>query len=506
MGDLEFLFLLLVAAAALVRLADVVRVPYPIVLVLGGLAAGYAPGSPELELEPEVVFLVFLPPLLYAAAWEANPRELRAEFRPVGLLVVGLVVATIAAVAVVAHALVDGMSWGAAVVLGAVLAPTDPVAALATFSRVGVPDRVRLLIEGEAMLNDAVPLVVFRVAIGVAAGESFLLGDAIGEFVLAAVGGIAVGLAVGWVSRRLVVRQDDEPLTILLTVLTAYAGYVVAEELHVSGVLGAVVSGLYGGWHSHRTLDAGTRLSAVAFWQVLVFVLNALLFVLLGLQFPELVEDADLGELLVASLAIVLTLIAVRLLWLALPDPGLGDGVKERFLVGWSGMRGAISLAAALSVPAEVPERDEIILVTVLAIAVTLVGQGLTLPAVIRGLRLPTVRPWSPDEAIARLESSQAALDRLEELEDEGADEEVLRRLVELYRARFHRCQVVLAGEGGSALEEETSPWRRASDVRRELIEVERRTLLELRDRGHLAPAVLRVIERDLDLEEARLR
>jgi CPA1 family monovalent cation:H+ antiporter len=507
-GDLEFLFLLLLAAAALVRLADLVNVPYPIVLVLGGLAAGLIPGRPELRLDPHVVFLVFLPPLLHATAWQSNPRELRAAMRPIALMVAGLVAVTIAAVAVAAHATVGGMSWGAAVVLGAVLAPTDPIAALSTFSRFPVPDRVRLLVQGEAIFNDAIPLVAYRIAIGVAAGGAFSLGTATWDFVSAAAGGIAVGLAVGWVSRRLILRLDDTPIVILLSLLTAYGGYVLAEELGVSGVLGAVVSGLYGGWHSHETFDADTRLSALAVWRTVVFTLDALLFVLLGLQFPDLVRNAPLDELAPAALAVIGVLILVRFAWLALPDPGLGGTVKERTLVAWSGMRGAISLAAALSVPTSVPERDEIVVLTVAAVLVTLVGQGLTLPAVIRALRLPAARPWRPDEAIARLESSQAALDRLEELADhDGIDEELLERLRELYRARFRRCQAVIGGEGdAAAATDDGSRPRRFGDVRKELIDVERRALLGLRDEGRLRSDVLRVIERDLDLEEARLR
>ena len=508
MGDIEFILLLLAGAALLVRVADLISLPYPIVLVLGGLAVGLVPGRPDVELAPEVVFLVFLPPLLHAAGWRASPRELRAELRPIALVTVGLVVATIAAVAVVAHATVDGMSWTAAVILGALLAPTDPIAALAIFGRLGAPERVRMLIEGEAMLNDAVPLVTYRVALAAALSGTLSAPDAALDFVVAAAGGTAVGLAVGWAATQIVKRLSDMPLTIFTTVLTAYAGYIVAEELGVSGVLGAVVSGLYSGWHAHEAFDADTRLSAVAFWEVLVFALNAMLFVLLGTQFPTIIEELEahvsIADLAGAAVAVSTTIIAVRLLWYMLPDPGLGGDVRQRLAAGWAGMRGAISLAAALAIPSAVPERNEIVFITVAAILVTLVGQGLTLPAVLRALGVQGQRPWSPDEATARLEAAQAALDRLDELEEEGSPEEQLRRMRDLYRARFRRCVAVLGGEVDGA-EPEADGRLAYGNLRRELIGVERGTLYGLRNEGRLKVDIVRLIERDLDLEEARL-
>ncbi len=500
MSDLEFLFALLAAAAVLVRLADLIRVPYPIVLVLGGLAIGLVPGLPDIQLDPDVVFLVFLPPLLHSAGWRSSPKELWAERRPLGGLAVGLVLLTLGAVAVVAHAVVAGLSWPAAFVLGAILAPTDAVAAIATFARAHAPERVTLLAEGESMINDATALVAFRVALAAAVDGTFHPADAALDFVLTAVGGVAVGLAVGWVVQHLQRRLSDAPLSIFISLLTAYAGYIFAERLGVSGVLGAVVSGLYLGWHQHDAFDADTRLSAFAFWQVLVFGLNAALFVLLGLQFPT-----PTGELALDALLVTATVVAVRLAWTLLPATGAGDGVRERAVLGWSGMRGAISLAAALSVPRSVPERPALIAVTFGVILLTLVGQGLTLPPLLRALRLRADRVWSPDEAVARLEAAQSALDRLDELEEDGAAAEPVRRLRELYRARFRQCVAVLNAEGERPPELDDS-YRSFSSLRRELIRAERTTLLDLRGDGRLRPDVLRLIERDLDLEEARLR
>ena len=506
MSDLEFLFVLLLGAAALVRLAELVRVPYPIALVLGGLGVGFVPGLPSVELEPEVVFLVFLPPLLSAAGFAASPQALRAEAGPIAFLTVGLVLATMVVVAVVAHAVVPGLDWRAAFILGAVVAPTDPVAAAASFSRMGVPDRVKLLVEGEAIINDATALVVYRVAVAAAVTGAFSLEDAVLEFVLSAAGGVVVGLAVGLVEVRIVRKLDDAALSIFLTVLFPYGAYVAAEQAGVSGVLAVVVTGLYLGWFAHDAFRADTRLSGIAFWRVLDFAANAVLFVLLGLQFPVLVDELQaelsLGDLVGAALLVSLAVVGVRLAAVSLP--GVGGTARERLAVGWSGMRGAISLAAALAIPASVDGRDEIIFITFVVILVTLVGQGLSLPGLLRALRVHGPRPWSPEEAIARLEAAQTALDRLDELEDEGASEEQLRRLRELYRARFQRCQAVIGGDG-SASSPHAEPRLRYTALRTELIGVERGALVDLRNRGRLKPELLRVIERDLDLEEARL-
>jgi Na+/H+ antiporter len=506
--DIEFLLALLLAAALLVRLADAVTIPYPIVLVLGGLAIGFVPGVPEVELEPEVVFLIFLPPLLHAAGWQSSPQELRAERWPLAALAIGLVLATMTTVAVVAHALVPELSWAAAFVLGAIVAPTDPVSATATFGRLGAPVRVRVLVEGEALINDGTALVAYNVALVAAMTGVFALGDAVLEFVVSAAGGVVVGLAVGWLEGNVVRRQRDSSVAIALTVLAAYGAFILAEELGVSGVLGAVASGLYGGWHQHQFFDPDTRLSAWAFWRVLVFGLEALLFILLGLQFPGVVEELDDGalELLLAALLVSLTVIGVRLAFAFLPVAAFGDGWRERLVVGWSGMRGAVSLAAALGVSGSVAGRPEILFLTVAVIVVTLVGQGLTLPGLLRVLRVQGERPWSPDEATARLEAAQAALDRLDELQEEGADEERLRRLRELYRARFHQCMDVLSGDRDGTGRAPEDPRLSYSDLRRELIRVERGALLGLRDDGRLRPDLLRQIERDLDLDEARLR
>lgn len=509
--DVESILVLLLAAALLVRLADLGKIPAPIVLVLGGLAIAFLPALPDVELDPDTVFLVFLPPLVYAAGWRTSPQELRAVMRPLALLSVGLVFLTAGAVAVVAHALVPELSWAEAAILGAVLAPTDAVAATSIFRRLGAPERVRLLVEGESMINDGTALVLYRIALGVATGGAFSLGGAALEFVGVSAGGIVVGLAVGILSDLVIRRQSDSGLSILLSVLTAYGAYIGAEELHVSGILAAVVAGVYAGYNSPRSLDADVRLNAVAFWNVLVFGLEILLFVLLGLQLPDVVDTLEqtssgVAELLGPVAAIAAVSIGIRLLFVFAIGADAGETAGQRFAVGWSGMRGAVSLAAALAVPLSVDGRPQIIFLTFALILVTLVGQGLSLPFVVRALGLEEPRRWSDEEAVARMEAAQSALDRIDEMEgEERADEAQLKRLRDLYRARFRMCQAVLGGEDPEAAARE----QRIADygeLRRELIGIEREQLLGLQAVGRLRNQTLRQIQRDLDLEEARIR
>jgi CPA1 family monovalent cation:H+ antiporter len=515
-------------AAILVRLADLVAIPYPIVLVLGGLGIGSLPGGPDLELAPDVVFLVFLPPLLQSAGYWTSAQELRAEAGPLTGLVLGLSLGTMAAVAAVAHAVIPELGWGPALVLGAIVAPTDPVAAIATFGRIGASKRISTLVEGEALTNDATALVAYRVALAAVVTGSFELAEAATDLVVGVAGGVAIGLAIAWLASYALRRLDDPPLSILLSVLTGYVAFAVCEGVGASGVLAAVSAGLYLGWRSHEIFDADVRLNAVAFWQVLTFALNAILFILLGLQFPGIVDSVSeqftTAEVIGYGALVAGVVVAVRMAWQFMPQvlekvfpPAgrltTGTDWRERVVVGWSGMRGAVSLAAAFAIPleldsgAEFASRDLVIYLTVAVIVVTLVLQGLTLPPLLRRLGLAGDRPWDPDEAIARLAAAQAALDRLDEVEQSGdaVPDTAIERLRELYRARFARCVASLQGERPSQVSVE-NPLSGYRSLRRELIERERDVLLTLRNEGRVKNDVLRRIERDLDLDDARLR
>src|SRR4051794_17749813 len=334
-NDIETLIVLVAAAIVLVRLADAIKIPYPIVLVLGGLGIGFIPGGPTLELQPDVVFLVFLPPLLQSAGYWASPKELRAELVPLTWLVIGLSLATMVAVAAIAQLVIPSINWAEAFVLGAIVAPTDPVAAIATFQRVGVTDRVATLVEGESMINDAVALVAYKVAVVAVVTGTLTAGEAIDDLVVGVIGGVAIGLAVSGVGQIALRRLDDAPLAILLTVFTAYASFALADGVGASGVLAAVSSGLFSGWRSHIIFDADLRLNAQSFWRTLVFALNAILFVLVGEQFPEILrnvgETFSPGEIVGYGLMISAVVVAVRIAWQFLPVslgrllPRIGD-------------------------------------------------------------------------------------------------------------------------------------------------------------------------------------
>src|SRR5215203_2218077 len=309
---------LLVAGAALIAIAQVVRVPYPIPLVLGGLALGFAPGMPTIELSPDLVLVAFLPPLLYGAAFFTPPRELRANAGSISTLAVGLVLATTVAVAVVAHAVIPELTWPTAFVLGAIVSPTDPTAATAIAQRLGLPRRLIAIIEGESLVNDGTALVVYRVAVVAVVTGSFSLASASASFVLNVIGGILVGLAAGIVIRQVRRRLKNPPVEITISILSGYFAYLPAHALDVSGVLAAVTVGVYMGWYTPELTTAVTRLQTIAVWEILTFLLNAVLFLLVGLQLPTVIDDISgysADQLIAWGLLVSAVVIGVRLLW-----------------------------------------------------------------------------------------------------------------------------------------------------------------------------------------------
>lgn len=525
MDQIESLIFLLGAAALLAQLARVLRVPYPIFLVLGGLALGFAPGLPTVEIPPEVIFVVFLPPLLNSAGFFSSPLDLRAHLRAISLLAIGLVLATIFAVAAVAH-FVIGLSWPVAFVLGAILSPTDPVAAEAIFRRLGVPERVGTVIGGESLINDGTALVAFRLAVGVAAGTAAFSPTEAGlDFLLVAGGGIVVGLVLAFTILPLWSRLKDASIQITFSVLIPYGVYILAEEiLHVSGILAVVTYGLAQGWRSPRLFsDATTRIQALAFWGVLVFVLEALLFVLLGQQLPSILDE--LGEytvlrvLLYAVLVYAVVLGARLAFFFTVPylHPVFDRLFRSRYLRGtwreylvmsWSGMRGAVSLAAALTVPESNPfdaDRDLLLFLTFAVILATLVLQGLTLPFLIKALGLREDGDAARiAELRARREGARAALERLEQIcAENGLPAENEQGMREYYEDRIGRYEAgIRAGGMTEEYAESSAAWRR---WRRDLIEAERDAIIRMRDGGEISPETMRRIERDLDLEESRI-
>jgi monovalent cation/hydrogen antiporter len=520
MHEVELLLLgLMVAGAGLSVLARPLGVPYPILLVLGGLVLGFVPGVPAVELPPDLVLVLFLPPLLYSASFFSSPRDLRADLRAISLLAVGLVLATMTAVAVTAHALVERLPWAAAFTLGAIVAPTDPLAATAIGRRLGVPRRLLTVLEGESLVNDASALVAYRIAVTVTVGgTTFVLWQAGLRFVVGVTGGVAVGLAVGWLAAQVRRRVDDPPAEIVLSVVTGYAAYLPADQLGVSGVLAAVTAGLYVGWRAPELASVPTRLLGFSFWEVLVYLLNAILFILVGLQLQPI-----LGELSGRSTAVLLgqaalvsaVVIAVRVAWLfTVPylvraldrrpsQVARRVGARERLVSGWCGMRGAVSLAAALALPLAFPERDLIVFLTFGVILSTLVVQGLTLPALIRRLGVHGDRVEEREELRARLEATAAALARLDELAAEDwTRDDTIERLRGLYDFRRRRLKARVGKIEDDGYEDRSLAYQR---LVRELLEAQRRTIVRLRNQGTISSDVMRRIERDLDLEDSRL-
>jgi monovalent cation/hydrogen antiporter len=518
------LLTVLVGVALLLLAAYHWRIPYPILLVVGGVGIGFMPGVPDVRLEPEMVLVIVLPPLLYAAAFFSSLRELRDNLREISMLAIGLVIFTMAGVAVVAHELIDGMSWQAAFVLGAVVSPTDPVAASSIASRAGAPRRYVTIVEGESLVNDATALVAYKFAVAAVVTGSFSLAEAGGRFVLNAVVGIAIGIAVGFVIARLRRALDDAPTEITISLVTPYFAYLPAEALGVSAVLAAVTTGIYMGWRSPQLITPATRIQAFSVWEILVFVLNAVLFVLVGLQLPTVIDGISglsTGTILGYAAAVSAAVIVIRFLWV-FPStyvPRLvsrrirerGPAVHWQFaaIVAWTGMRGAVSLAAALAIPETIdgggafPQRDLIIFLTYAVILVTLILQGLTLPGLIKVLDVEDDGNLVQRESKARILAARAALDRIEELRaEEWVRDETADRMRGMYDFRIRRFSARFDDEDDGAIDRQSYAYQR---LRRKVLEAERAEIIRLRNVGKINDEIMRRIERDLDLEDTRL-
>src|SRR6516225_284399 len=365
MNQAEIICTLLIVVAALAMLAKKLALPYPVLLVIGGLALGLVPGLPAVQLEPDMVFLLLLPPLLYPAALYTSWRDFRANLSPISLLAIGLVLFTTAFVAMVAHALA-GLPWPAAFVLGAIISPTDAVAATAITDRLRVPRRIVTILDGESLVNDATALVAYRFAIAAMMSGRFSFSEASGRFVLVALGGTGIGLAVGWLAAHLQRHLDDPPVQVTISLLTPFAAYIPAERLQVSRVLAVVASGLFLGWRAPQMLSSRARLNVYVFWEMTVFLLNGLVFVLIGRQLPRILHTLSghsLKQLVWHGLLISCAAIVVRIAWVFVSTYLLrfmSASLRKRdpypawqnvAIVAWTGMRGVVSLAAALALP-----------------------------------------------------------------------------------------------------------------------------------------------------------
>ncbi|HKP91182.1 MAG TPA: Na+/H+ antiporter [Thermoleophilaceae bacterium] len=520
MLDAGVIILLLTATTVLAGIAARTGVPYPIVLVLGGLVLGIAPG-PTTNLDPDLVLVLFLPPLVYAPAFYASIDEVRAGARPILELATGLVLITGLAVALVAHHVV-GLPWEVAAVLGAILGPTDPIAATSIVRRIGAPERLVTILEGESLVNDGTAITIYAIAVHTVTHGDFSALDAVGSFCLDVAGGAAIGLVVAWTlvhARRLV---DDPGAELAISLLIPFGAYVPAQEIGWSGVIAAVAAGLYAGARAVDVSAADTRLQLRAFWDLLVFLLNALLFLLIGLQLPNIVDDLEGGvtsTLVAQVLALTATIFAIRMLWMFTVPALVGlftsrddpDKPEERraarLVLGWSAMRGGLSLALALALPLMAmghafPDRATIVFLAYGVVLLTLVVPGLTLGPLVRLVGLERGRELRRQLAEARSSMAHAAIARIEELaaldevDDDSAD-----RLRSVYETRLSRHSATLGDDADAR-----SHAKRARELRHAVIEAQREELDDLRGRREFPAEVLLEVEHELDLDEARIR
>ncbi len=515
METLPAVLAITVAIALLFELARRLQVPWPSLFVLGGLALGFVPGLPKLQLQPELVLLVFLPPLLFVAAIDSPVRDLKTDVWPIARLSILLVLLTMAVVGAVMH-YVAGLDWAPALAFGAIVGPTDALAATAVFRRIPIPRRIVALVEGESLFNDAIALVAYRTAVVATVSGAFVLTNALAGFVVAAVGGIAIGLGVGWLSVLLYRRLNDPPVEVVISLVIPFAAYLPADALGLSGVLAAVAAGLVVGSRLGTIIGADTRVLWLSTWKMVNFLLNGFLFVLIGLQLPEIlagVEDGTSGQLIGLIALVSFAVIATRFVYVELASR-LPNGPRAQIAVynaelarrltivfGWSGLRGAVSLAAALALPVAFPQRDLILLLTFSVIVVTLVGQGLTLPYLVRWAAWDGIEFDGDELTRARAVAYEAGLAQIARARDQWPGHiPLLDRLESSLRDRTDH----LATEDADETAERRQERIEHEEIQRGVIAAQRAAVIDLRDRRAINDRTLRRIERDLDLEELR--
>lgn len=516
MHEFPQVVLLLAGALAVTALARRWGLSEPLALVLAGLALSFVPGVPDYSISPDVILLLVLPPLLYSAALTSSTLGLRANLRPIGSLAVGAVLVTTVAVGFAAWALVPGMPLGSALVLGAVVAPPDAVAATSIGRRLGLPRRVMTILSGESLVNDASALTVYRVAVAGVVGAGYTLLAGVGLFLLAAVGGVVVGLVMGWLAHRIRTHLSDGVLESAAGLLVPFATYLLAEEAHASGVLAVVTAGLYLG-HRAPSGSAGRRLQDRAVWRSVDTMLEAVVFALIGLQLRGVTEGVagELWPLVLVGVGLTAAVVLVRAVWvfgtLLLPDRLLhgreSGSWRYGAVVSWAGMRGVVSLAAAAAIPVSgFPHRPQVVFLAFFVTLATLLLHGSTLPWVIR--RLGVRGQESYTDALAEAEAAHnAALAARERLDELTAEDEPPAEVTEqLRRAAERRSNRAWERLGRSAEELGESPTAAYRRLRTEMLDAEREVFVRFRDEGRIDEEVLRRVLHELDLEAVMLQ
>jgi Na+/H+ antiporter, bacterial form len=520
------ILLLLMMVAIFAVIAHRLKVPYPIVLVLAGLVISFVPHMPRVPLDPSLVFLIFLPPLLYSAAWTTSWREFRHNLVLISLLAVGLVGFTVWGVAVISENFITALDWKAGFLLGAVVATTDAIAATSIAKSIGLPRRIVDILEGESLLNDATGLLALELGVSIIMrGDTPTVGSGLLRLLYLVVGGVAVGLLIGVVVGWLEKFIDDGPIEIVVSLVVPYAAYLAGEHIHASGVLAVVACGLYLSRKSATFFSPRVRMQVMGVWGALTFILNGLVFVLIGLQLPyvltgirgqygmvTLLEYGGIFSAILIALRMVWVFPAVKMAYLLRRWSGHEEKAPDArnvFVIGWTGMRGVLALAAAISVPEMLGNgkmfgpRNLIVFLAFCVILVTLVVQGLTLPSLIRALGLAGATGMSAEEREARKIALEEAIAHLEEGRKNRGDAyfHAFDDLLDRYQ---HRLADVDSGHDDNHEEHGSQTYRQVVDAAEGAVQAERRAIIGLRDEGRISDDVLRTLERELDLEESR--
>lgn len=526
MENIGVIIMLLFGISFLGVLSSKYNFPFPIVLVVSGIVISFIPGLPSVSLRPEIVFLIFLPPLLYGAAWNTSWHDFKANLRPITLAAFGLVLFTTTLVALTAHALIPGLSWPISFLIGAIVSPPDAVAATSITKGLGLHPRIIAILEGESLVNDASGLIAYKYALAaVALAGNFVFWDAALDFVIAVAAGVGIGLAIGYIMYLVHKKFICDPvIEVTLTFLTPFASYLLAEYMHVSGVLAVVTTGLYLSFRSAKIFTHQSRIMAYSVWETVIYILNGLIFILIGLQLRDVIKGIENyagTELLLYGAVISIVVIVIRFVWVipaALLPRVLSKHIREKekfdprnmIVFGWSGMRGVVSLAAALALPLMIdgkafPNRDLIIYLTFCVIVSTLVLLGLTLPWIIRTLKIPRhsiaaeeydVRTNVVSQTITHIEENLSLL-----------NDELLNNIKSKYEVKYNRLQKTdLPTDYFGQEVKKGNIFNEFSQLQIDLINIERKILEDLHIAGNASEEIIRKIERELDLEETRLQ
>lgn len=512
----ELVIAMFVAIIALHYIAHRLGLPPSVALLAGGAILAFLPGLPAITVDPELVLVIFLPPLLFDGAWSIAVERLRRHMLGIASLAIGAVFFTTAVIAVVVHLLMPSLPWAACAALGAIVSPPDAVSARAVLERVKLPRRLQILLEGESLLNDASGLVLFRFAVATVATGTFSASDAVGTFTLLAAGGVAVGVVVGTIWVKLIRRLRDDYLIIASTALLSWVAYLLGEQLHVSGVIATVTTGLIASWHHHTVFSAATRMRGTSFWTVVIFLMEAAVFILIGLSLRDVIErgggfGAVIESMAFPAVVVLLALVLARFMWVFAADlivrlcnsAGLARTLPLGFggasVLGWAGVRGVVTLALALSLPEDFPERDFILITAFVVIAGTVLIQGTTLGRVIAWAGLGEAET---ERAPMTMSQAEAAMAQVQFSTVQGLAYDEAGTLIhpQLLKRYEHRATAII---DYAARTEDYAPMLQAHfDVVLAAVAAGRRELIRLHRAGEIDDETLRELERDLDLEE----